>query len=496
MRYLILLLALLTYTQVSASEIAILGKIQSPKDSIVVLSIPPSEIGGDYIQDTFYLNSKNAFRFRLHLAKATMATIRHAYIKFPIFIHPEHSLVIRLSANSDSKAVVNFKGRGSHDNQFYANYLNHLNKRLENKSLEQIEKTSSRAYKKFVLERAEQQRVFVKKHQKKLSPQLISWVNNDIEYRAAELLINYPILLRQSNKFIKSIELPNFYYDFLKQVKLNNEAAMLQPSYQDFITSYFYNYQAIGRYVFETVPHDGYSNYTLDNRISSLDGMYNYVDDFFNGTPRYYVQSVLIRNEIQVFPDSVDTRYYNYLLSDAPVALKQQVKKVYTQRDYTTTLFNQILAGEHIPVSAFRQINNSTLPHDLFEDKISYLFFWSENSSKSIMEIKYFKHLAKKYKDHPNVNIILVNTDEGIKEWERAAIQFKYQLNGLNVKQLHLHESALPKSLKEYFNFHIPSFLIVGSEGRILNDQNLAPSSRKVPQVLEKHLSNLGMSDR
>jgi len=456
-----------------ALTVIVPGKIVNAQDSIVRLVVNSTALGDENKIYKASINDRNAFQFKIEIDRPVFAEFRHAGIRFPIFLNPDKLTSLTLTANDYTQGTVRFRGPGKDDNTFYLEYFKFVATQLENKQINEIKKTRAKDFKTFVKSREEGKFEFIKAYLEKtdveLSKPLQIWVRNDIKYQTADLLLKYPYLFNMANNGMRSKELPKKYYKFLENVRINNDQAIHQPSYRSFLEGYFFNYRI------ESAKDWQY--------LTSYNRQFEYVEHFFVGDARYYLQSIILKEGINHNPRYIEKEYYQFLESKAPVNVKKKVRAIFTKA-------TRQVKGEKLEATAFVHPNGQAIPNSYFKNKISYIFFWSTREKHSIYEMRYVRTLAKKFEEDENVNIVLVNMDGNLERLNQFIQTDEYRLNLYNVQHLFMDRKKSAHFFEKYRFEGTPEFFLVDHTARIVSNHTWSPSSGSAPRLIRKLLED------
>ncbi|HHH49714.1 MAG TPA: hypothetical protein ENK52_01900 [Saprospiraceae bacterium] len=467
---LIAVLFLLFSNNVNA-KILIPGKVINPIDSVIKLVVLPTELGGERMELTAKLNNNNAFQFTLDSDVAILADVYHGAIGFPIFINPNKAVAFYLTVLDVKQGKVNYKGPGKADNTFFLEYQKFVSTKLENKKLASLKKSKAKEFVAFVQKRQKQKEQFIKNYQENyqisFSKELENWINNDIIYESAELLLKYPQLYYLANQKLKRKELSKKYYHFLENIRINNDSAILQPSYLGFLEGYFFVYRI-------EKAKDRQLLYSFKNQIK-------YVERFFIGNAKYYLQSLILLDGINSNPKWVEDEYRKFIVSKAPPSLIQKVKTRYA-------LNTAPIKGKKIPTDFLVNTQGSTPEKDIFNNKITYIFFWSRLDERSLYEKRYMRRLARKFADEPRIQICMISTDRNIDNWKKYIADRAHFVNDPKIKHYLLHPR---KALDFKTNFRlktVPEYYLINDRGRIVSAHTWPPSSGGAARMIRRLL--------
>ena len=142
--------------------------------------------------------------------------------------------------------LITFDGTAAEENQFYLQYQNVLSQEKKNLPEEFLEKFKPKDYLIYQAKLKQRKINYLHKHQSKIDKRLLNWLENDVVYQFANNLFEYP------NRELITHTPSKKYYRFLEEIKLNEETAILQPTYQRFLLEYtnhqLFKPQKWGRY--------------------------------------------------------------------------------------------------------------------------------------------------------------------------------------------------------------------------------------------------------
>ena len=211
------------------------GEIINPKANFVLL------LKDDIVIDTLFLDDNNRFLNNYEAINEGLYTFKHGNEFQYIYLKPADSLLVRLNTWDFDESLV-FSGDGSAKNEFLINLF------LQN------EEEEMEMYQYFNLGEVKFQKVIDSLSAKRgtifhdflttednLSEnfkKLASAAINFPLYRFKEV---YPFYYKKFNKLDNFPKLSNTYYNYRKNINLNEEDLVLLYTYQNYVVSYLYN---------------------------------------------------------------------------------------------------------------------------------------------------------------------------------------------------------------------------------------------------------------
>ena len=160
-----------------------------------------------------------------------------------MFIEAGDSIYIEAEATK-LNASVTFSGVGAAHNTFLMDLQKTFEQKGENFDNRRVVKDlAPEEYVKYIADLKKKRYDFYNNHNIKstATPSFEAFHQIETEYKSALALLNYPILHARQNGDAEATPVSDKYYDFLKDLSLENETAMLIPSYTSFLDGYVAN---------------------------------------------------------------------------------------------------------------------------------------------------------------------------------------------------------------------------------------------------------------
>jgi len=424
------------------------GKIINPKSNMVLF------IQSNNNTDTLLLNKNNMFLKKIDHLSEGLYVFKHGPEFQYIYLEPSDSIFVRINTWDFDESLV-FNGKGSKKNEFLINLF------LEN---EKIDKAFYPNYelseKKFlqklkaIVAQKEQLYAEFKMNQKKISKGFDYIVQADKKLYSSIKKEKYPRYFK-TLKHKENLKLSDTYYDYRKQVDLNDKKLLNFFRYQNYIINYLYNTS------YSDLKSSSKENLTLlilkkINKEITLpefknDLLYRIVIDDFYADNTYSISTKVLD-----FFYTFSTNKNN----------KQSIKKLVNDRCKITT------GSTIVDFQVLQNNHKKTSIKPILKNKNTVLYFWSpkyvsvEALSKRIhfLEKKFFK-----------LNFVGINFD-------------KPTINPYSKKNLLKNQYQLPNDCmaRSFLKSNFPRTVLINRKGKVVNSFTSLESN-----AIEKQLALL-----
>jgi len=434
------------------------GQIINPKSNNIIL------MKDEKVLDTLWLNSDNSFLAEFDSISEGLYTFKHGSYKKGfefqyVYIEPTDSIIIRLNTWDFDESLV-FNGIGAEKNNFLISSF--LKNEKDNYNFHLFSDFKSAVFEKKL-----------DSVQKINLGQYTQLKNSEIELsegfeKLADVSVNYPIYRRKEMyPYIHKnrIHLDSFpevsksYYDYRKDINLNNESLLSFFTYHNYVSSQLYNL--------------AYSK--------------NYSDEENNLTTNL-LNTIIEKITIEKFKNELlyQAIYNDFRENQTSCSINKKALEIFIANSTDKYQIDRIqkLAADCESIKAQKplenfeliSLNNSrTNIKSVIKNKKTVIYFWSpEMMSQDIL----IKRVKKLQKNHPSLLFVGINIHPNKDSKVNKALENQYILTE--------HSSA-----KKYITSLQPRTILINDDGIISNSFTFLSSP-----FLERQLKKLESKKR
>ncbi len=461
------------YTESATAKVS--GKIDNAKETIELYRIPM--IGDKIDASEVELAEDGSFELTVDVNEPGEYRLRNGRNRATMYLHPGDSLIVTADAE-DINGTILFRGKGEKVN----NYIGELNRRQDVFNASVVDENIYMLELESFLERNTTLKTYLMELYEKrfgdgsASPQFAKYATTDISAKWANNLIKYPLYHAYYAKK-KDFEVDDSYYDFRKEISLDDAEALASPEYRDYLeehasksieaileadTTLEGDWAAVSRAQYEFTSGDPeIGEGTRDYLLAST--LYDYIS--FNGT------------------EGSEKMLASYRKTHKNPEFLSAVENNYTQ-------WAKLAKGKNAPQFKYESSEGKDVSLDDFKGKVVYVDVWATWCGPCKGEIPASKELKKKFAGNEDIVFMYVSVDDKKDDWE------KFLKDDPEWAGVHLitGEGWETRITEEYMIKGIPRYILVDRDGKIADASAPRPSSGEIIEGLIRGL--LGDDDQ
>ncbi|WP_339610228.1 TlpA disulfide reductase family protein [uncultured Planktosalinus sp.] len=265
-------------------------------------------------------------------------------------------------------------------------------------------------------------------------------------------------------------EQPENYYDFINQLSLENDEYLDIMEYRFFL-SYYIEMKVNERLSKLDSVKAAEPNAPFDESLSVI-------KELKNDNVRAYALFNALNMRLSEKGLAGFESYYDYFKEhnkDSHYAA--QLKLLYEEK--------QLLApGQPAPPFTLKDVDDNLVSLNDFKGKYVYIDFWQTLCPRSGRELPYLLDLHADYKED-NIAFVSISVNEDENIWRDYVREHKNMGTSLRVPQ-----SWDSKTYLDYQAFGLPSFILIDTEGKIIDPKAAKPSSKEIRETFDQLLKS------
>ena len=433
------------------------GRYTNGTDNKVIV-ISPDAI------DTIALNENGLFVHKVNLANPTMLKVRSGRIQTTLYLEPGDSSYFEVDANnadgisfsgSNSELNQNLRSRSKELQNIFRSWrdlfslnLNEFGLKIDSISKELFQKTDSLKAK---------------------SKNFAEMEANRVRYFMLRLRSQYP----EYSAYLSGEEFnpDSADYSFFDNVDMNNGEHLSYDEYASLVETYAEH---------RIQKTQNFKELWSKPAQERLPAIFSMIDSIFtNPKIRDYVKKHYLLEEIE-FGEfwKLNDICNSYLAGCTTPVYKQEVESVFNGK-------LKIAPGKIAPTFTYNDINGKSVSLSDFNGKLVYIDFWATWCGPCRGEIPHLDKLEKDYKGKKIV-FVKISLDDDMDAWRKMVTEKK--LGGV---QLHADGAWSSDAAKNYQIKGIPTFVLIGADGKIISPSAPRPSSEEIRTLLDHELAKI-----
>ena len=482
----------------------------------------------DFITDgdaTYREKIKSDGSFHIQFPHYNPQDLRFNYGKrsISLFLQPGSNLNINFDADEfvntnygDTLKSIHLSGDEVEINQAIVSFgpeWNRLRMSIGQDHQRKLKELSPNEYKEYLGDFMAQELLFLDKFVKtnKSTKEFKAWAEYQIKYSGAVLLLRFPLEnSRMNNKMISECELPDDYYDFLREIEIDCKKATISSDYFQFL--YDYNnyllmnlplgkvvdfYATAGKNISEkdkefllsskakshlTFTKEDIAllskirkeNMELEEQVKLFD-LERRLDHYLNVLEKGFVRDILLT--LFFYSNASSNESYSFLKQHLETYNSTVTDVLYKSRvlekfNETEIMLNDPLSNNLYSSAKLQALDGDTLVSKIlekYEGKVIYIDFWAPWCGACMWHLPYLNDVKQNFTDK-EVAFVNLCCRTGELTW-KAAIK-KHNLKGEN----YLLDDNQYFQFKELFKVNgLPHFVLIDKNGNIIDNNTMRP---------------------
>jgi len=448
------------------------GKIDNATETIELYKIP--KIGDDIDASEVELGEDGSFELTVDVDAPGEYRLRNGGNRATLYLHPGDELTVTADIE-DMNGTILFSGTGAKVN----NYIGEQKRRLDVFNASVVDENIYKLELENFLESNNKMRTSITDLYEKrfgdgsASVDFAKYAQVDIRARWANQLNNYP---RYHAYYAKKddFEVDDSYYDFQKEISLDDTEALQSPEYRSLVLGHASN-------SVDKILEEG--DITEDDWAGIMQAQYQFTskDSEIGDGVRDYLLGSNLYDYISFFgTDGSEKMLESYRKTNKDPEFLSAVEENYT-------LWAKLAEGQDAPQFKYTSIEGEEVALSDFQGKVVYVDVWATWCGPCKGEIPASKELKKKFEGNKDVVFMYISVDEKQNAWE------KFLEDDQEWAGVHLITGVGWGSeiTDEYMIKGIPRYILVDRDGKIASASAPRPSSgEKIEGLIRELLGN------
>jgi thiol-disulfide isomerase/thioredoxin len=470
------------------------GRVSNPTTDTIAVSIHDSPFDTSERISYARLNEKGEFRLSIAVSGSTKADLVYGEAVADLFLDPGTDLDVRFKGE-DLPGTVKFKANNvptgfatrirnnsnltdeQHHRQQMANansYLAEFDEQFVSNDGFQVLPDNIQLYEapfvSFLDYRIKHERNFLEDRaaRQSFTIDFYNYAKAEITYSNANDRLTFPDLREQVVSSEGRMTMTPAYFDFLRDPNLlNDQTAIANEQFQEFLLNYVH-YMAAQQKHLRTDP-DFYPF------------CYSFANKRLNSTMRLLTLGRILQESFRFG----HVRQSAAMLSDFRALDSRKHFLPALEADFGK--HKSLAIGSQAPDFQLVSATGDSVKLSSFQGKLVYLNFWKTTNGLCLRDLSYAQDLAKRFEGK---NIVFVNValDEMEMPWRQLVTVKK--LPGVHVRAIGGLRSEVAKA---YNLSEVPTYILLGEDGTILNPKPKRLSSRAAVDEINQSFGKAGV---
>lgn len=446
---------------IAQTKTIVSGKISNPKNQTI--SVSYYEIGEEKTING-KINVKGFFKIIINEEKASSYFLTHGDERTTMYLFPGDSVFVTLDTKKFDESV-NYSGKGALQNNFLAKQYLYFEKGIASNEFEEnysnkIAYSEPDIYEKFIDSVMNLKLNYLTKFKESLPIKFYDYLYAEEVFRYTNEKIDYPFLHYYLRGIMDSTATVNEnYYNFYNILDIKNQNYLASTYFETYLDK-FIRYKAKKK-----LSRDSTSS--IERIHLSKELLTGLIKENYIANELIYILEY----------ETVDVINKYFLIERNGIkdsALLYKINEKYKQ-------ISKLFPGNMAPNFTLKSSKGNVVSLNNFKGKVVYIDFWASWCGPCKLEIPHTKKLQDSL-SNKEIVFLYISIDEDSKAWIETIS--KEKLEGIHLRVNGWNDSVA----KDYAIKGVPSYFIIGRNGKIFNKNASRPSHKNVYLELEKAL--------
>ncbi len=441
--------------------VMISGQVENPADQVMEVFYYTDFITNNTVSKEVVLGENNDFAFELQLDEPQYVYFRIPRRTVTLYLRPEADINLVFDAsNMDVLPMVT--GDKAEESIFLLSY----NADVERKYGQMTRMNKSRDkepadFRSFAEDVYHEKQTYLENHElyHALDSAFLSLMQSNIRYEKLNMLMDYPAMRAYMKESDVPVVLPDDYYAFLEQENLFDDQHVRSRPYYNFLNKYLHHY--LDAYVDrEEMETAGYERMRFDTARS-----------LFSGKTKELVMAEVVISALSFGDFGVAEQLYEEYagLADGwPLSVAESEYEIIAA----------LAPGMPAPGFTLTDIEGEEVSLDDFLGKVVYLDFWASWCGPCMQQVPHARQLKKRMHDQEDLVFLYISVDTDEDAWRRTVEEQE-------IAGVHLNVRGFGHEVPDSYNLKgVPTFYLIGRDGRIVDNRPPRPSHDNIDEVL------------
>ncbi len=451
-------------SQSPENEVRITGVIENPTAADVEVFYYKDFVTNQTEKVETGLDAGNAFEALLPLSEGRFIYVSQPRRNIMLYLLPGADISISFNAEDPDQLPV-IEGKKALESRFLMSYNMEVERKY-NRSiiLNQVGSTSAEDFRNMMENAYEEKLAFLEGHDdyRKLDKDFVNIMKTNFLYEKYGLLLDYPMAFAYFNPEAGDPELPEDFFDFLEGDDLFSDEYLMSRPYFNFVNAYLNRHAE--------------QNADPESALSYYERQYEFAREIFIGKTR---EALLAQNLVYLLnfgTTEAGEKYY----ADFMALVQTPEYRELIDAEYQT--IKALAPGQPAPAITLADIDGNEVSLSDFAGKVVYLDFWASWCGPCMREVPFAKELKKRMEGEEDLVFFYVSVDTDETAWRNKVAE-------MEIKGVHVNVPGFSHEVPASYNLKgVPTFYLIGRDGKIFDNRPPRPSNPKVDEVLKAAL--------